>query len=54
MPELRQRGAEEEDVIFRFFKWLQVQIIRRLGIRVHRLFILKLLFLLLTVCHGPR
>jgi hypothetical protein len=53
MPELRQRRTEEENVILRLFEWLQIQIILWLGIRVRRLFILKLLFLLLIVRYGP-
>jgi hypothetical protein len=54
MPQLRQRRPEEEDVILRLFKWFQIQIFLQLGIRVRRLFILKLCLLLLIVRYGPR
>jgi hypothetical protein len=54
MPELWQRRTDEENVILRLFERLQIQIILQLGIRVRRLFILKLRFLLLIVRYGPR
>jgi len=49
MPEVRQRSAQEENVLFRLLRWVQFRIAFQLRLRIglRRLFILELLFLFL-------
>jgi hypothetical protein len=54
---VRQRESEEEDVFFRVLHGIQVQVFRRLLIRLLGLLILELLFLFLIngswMSRGP-